>query len=378
MPSLAFWARQVIVPKPPPPKQTVSPGRTEAPSAPPKLGAPSPVAAVPNREQVVKDINLTLPQKEAPIAPALPLPNSATIPVRLRDVLEPQAASFDPLLGQATNILAIGTERQDVRDVEIPRGLQNIPRPAGLDTYVGGNGGTTPPSRTTGQDSIEPNRGSPVVGANQTEAAGSLGLVPGKSTGSGSAAAANARTAPSAGIAELSADKAGMPSTSSRPPEVLHIQHPSNGSFDVVIMQSAVRSDLPETDGMLSGSPVYSVYLRVGDHKEWLLEYCTAATKAVQPNPYQLNIGDAGPVTPPYPLATAIPNYVLSQRIPKHIVLHGFLTTAGRFREVKATDPSNPITAQILELLSEWQFRPALLNKSPIEIEILLVIPPRG
>jgi len=239
MPSLAFWARQVIdLPKPAPPKQTVFPGRTEAASAPPKLGAPSPVAAVPNREQVVKDINAALPQKEAPIAPALPLPDSATMPVRLRDVLEPQAASFDPLLGQAANILAIGTERQDVRDVEIPRGLQNIPRSAGLDADVVGNGRTTPPSRKTGQDSIEPNRGSPAIGANQTEAAGTHGLVPGKSTVSGSAAAANASTAPSAGIGELSADKTGMPSTSSRPvrpPEVLHIQHPSNGSFDVVM-----------------------------------------------------------------------------------------------------------------------------------------------
>src|SRR5262249_41702613 len=94
MPSLAFWARQAInLPKPPPPKETVFPGRTEALPAPPKLGAPSPVAAVPNREEVVKDMNVALPQKETQMASALPLPNSATMPVRRRDVPEPQAAS---------------------------------------------------------------------------------------------------------------------------------------------------------------------------------------------------------------------------------------------------------------------------------------------
>src|SRR5207248_11550049 len=58
------------------------------------------------------------------------------------------------------------------------------------------------------------------------------------------------------------------------PPEVTRIEHPSNGNFDVVIMQSGPRADLPDLGGMLTGNPVYTVYLRVGDQKEWLLEYC--------------------------------------------------------------------------------------------------------
>src|ERR1017187_7933662 len=47
-----------------------------------------------------------------------------------------------------------------------------------------------------------------------------------------------------------------------------------SGNFDVVILQSVARDDMPDVGGNLSGNPVYTVYLKVGDEREWLLEYC--------------------------------------------------------------------------------------------------------
>ena len=127
IPPLAFWARQSAdLPKPPPPRETVVPGRTEAPAAQPKLAAP-PVSAVPNREVRLADVNVSMPPPQSEAPKPLPLPNSATTPVRLRDASESQAASFDHTSGQAANVLALAQERHDVRDVQIPRGLQNIP-----------------------------------------------------------------------------------------------------------------------------------------------------------------------------------------------------------------------------------------------------------
>jgi len=46
----------------------------------------------------------------------------------------------------------------------------------------------------------------------------------------------------------------------------------------VVILQSVSRDDLPDVGGALSGNPVYTVYLKVGDEREWLLEYCIPGT----------------------------------------------------------------------------------------------------
>src|SRR5207244_2170300 len=80
-------------------------------------------------------------------------------------------------------------------------------------------------------------------------------------------------------------------------PDVTRIQHPTNGSFDVVIKQSATRDDLPDVGGLLTGTPVYTVYLHVGDHKEWLLEYCVPVTQVAQTNPYEINVEDATPLT---------------------------------------------------------------------------------
>lgn len=153
--------------------------------------------------------------------------------------------------------------------------------------------------------------------------------------------------------------------------------HPANGVFDVVIMQPAVRDDLPETAGMLSGSPVYTVYLRVGDQREWLLEYCIPAVAKPQ-NMYQIDVGDPGEISPPYPMTTVVPNAVLGQRNLKYVVLRGFITAAGRFRDVARPGPAHSLAAQLLPALSEWEFRPALRNRKAIEVEVLLLIPPRS
>jgi hypothetical protein len=440
LPPLAFWARQNLDHPKPPPRKFVTPGRAEAPSAPPKLAAP-PVIDVPNRELTASDINISLPASQAP-APRLPVPNSATMPVRLNDAHESQAATFDRLSGQAANVLALAKERQDVKDVEIPRGLQNIPKtqPGDRDTAgTAADGAATPATRTVtpGPNANKPGSGagspSPksntaantpgAPGQNQksaqanpahrsdqagqssqsTTAAAPAAPSPARQDPNAAASGRNAvattratetaasstppaRTAASSGSsanadaspASAPPEGANAPRRSPPRPDVTRIDHPSNGSFDVVVMQSAARDDLPDVGGILTGTPVYTVYLPVGDRREWLLEYCVPGGDVAQANPYQINIDDASPVTPPYPVSTSIPTSFLGQPIPKQIVLHGFLTAAGILRNVKAPDANNVLAGQILALLSEWQFRPALRNKKPIDIEILLVIPPRG
>jgi hypothetical protein len=166
----------------------------------------------------------------------------------------------------------------------------------------------------------------------------------------------------------------------SRPAEagVTRLNHPVNGNFDVVISQAAVREDLPDLAGMLSGAPVYSVYLQVGDLKEWLLEYCAPVRERVPANPYMVTLEDEGTITPPYPISTAVPSIVQGQQIPRHIVLRGQLTATGDMKISKSSDPTNAFVTHLLALVSEWRFRPALRNKRPIEVDFILVIPPHS
>jgi hypothetical protein len=159
---------------------------------------------------------------------------------------------------------------------------------------------------------------------------------------------------------------------------ITRINHPLSGSFDVVITQSAARDDLPDVGRILTGNPVYTVYLRVGDQKEWMLEYCVPVVESRQSTPYQINIDDAAPVTPPYPISTTIPDSISSKAITAHIVFHGLLTADGNLRNLEVPQKGSTLANQILLLLGEWQFRPAMRHKKPIDVEILLVIPSRS
>jgi len=53
---------------------------------------------------------------------------------------------------------------------------------------------------------------------------------------------------------------------------------PSNGSFDVVIVQHSAGATIPEAEPLLTGWPVQTVYLTLGEAKEWVMQYCVPAS----------------------------------------------------------------------------------------------------
>src|SRR5262249_47263017 len=120
------WERRAAeLPRPKTEKEVV-PGRTETQSPVPKPAAP-PSPAVPNREETISDRNVSLPPTTEQRTSQLAIQNSSTLPVRLPDEKESRAGSFDPSAGQPVNVLALAAERQDVRNVNIAKGAQNIP-----------------------------------------------------------------------------------------------------------------------------------------------------------------------------------------------------------------------------------------------------------
>ena len=374
VPPLAFWARQSPdAPKPPRSREAVVPGRTEAPSPAP-VPAAKPVLAVPNREVTIADTNVAMPQPQSPNPPRLAVANSATVPVRLREATESRAASFDTLAGQPVNVLALAAEPLSVREVRIPKGFQNAPPSAGNDGSGTGAGSAKdlPAGRTnTEQRDATAQNHSAAPGVSSPRESSTAGNPADRSR------AANQATGNTPPIAPATT-ASNSPARTEAAPGVIRIQHPANGNFDVVLMQSSVREDRPDTGFRLTGNPVYSVYLHVGDQREWVLEYCAPAAASASNNPYEITVDSGGAITPPYPVSTAIPGGFAALQNLKQTVLRGLLSASGTLRITGIPETGSPLVSQLVALVNQWLFRPAQRDKKPIDIEVLLVIPSRA
>lgn len=158
----------------------------------------------------------------------------------------------------------------------------------------------------------------------------------------------------------------------------IRIEHPSNAQFDVVVMQSSADEGFPESAGVLSGQPVYTVYLQVGAPRAWLLQYCIPkdtgpVTKVVGGAVY---IGKATPVKAPFPLVTVLPPATMMPRS-SYIMVHGFVDKAGKFKDMNVLRaPADQIRELLIPQLTEWVFRPATRDGIPVLVEVLLAIPP--
>lgn len=160
-------------------------------------------------------------------------------------------------------------------------------------------------------------------------------------------------------------------------------RRPSNGSFDAVVVQSTSSDPFPDSKELLTGRPIYTVYVTLGTAKDWALYFCVPGEKEApaQGNPTQANvvkIGTATPVQAPYPTTVARPD-VSVPSFYKQILVHGYVTAAGRVENLKVVRPIKAETDQaLLASLARWEFRPATRDGANIGVEFVLSIPVAG
>jgi hypothetical protein len=150
--------------------------------------------------------------------------------------------------------------------------------------------------------------------------------------------------------------------------------------FDTVVVQNTPTEQFPESRGLLSGRPIYSVYLSLGTAKDWVLYFCVpgergpsqdAGTRIVQ-------LTGAPPVQAPYPVLLERPNVTLPEFF-KYVLIHGFVNAEGRFENLRVVRASRPDADRALVAsLSKWEFRPATRDGVKIGVEFLLSIPVGG
>ncbi|HUQ95959.1 MAG TPA: hypothetical protein VM120_30050 [Bryobacteraceae bacterium] len=376
LPWLLAWTQTTPL-KRPEPKKFIAPGRREVPRAIPMLDAP-PALVPPNAQPIVSDLRISLP----PVArPALPTPVSGATPIR---VYEPKPERSDPARladhqGEPLNLLSLPIENMKWRDkIEIPASLQLAAAHSGLPDVPApgasaGSEGERDTNRTSGSgQAVDPKR-------------------PGAGDAASSAPSEAKSASNSASLASLNrAGRAASPVGSGNPAEPesnrsrslaglvpIRTVHPKNGNFDVVI-QSSGSGILPEGAGILSGGPVFTVYLPVGGKRQWILQYCVAESRGQSNSPERHVIRLGSPAVPkaPYPLVSHTLALSLPEHDGKYFLVHGFITVQGSFeilRVVRGGDEK--LNTALLATLARWEFRPASRDGVPIKVEILLAVP---
>jgi hypothetical protein len=234
-----------------------------------------------------------------------------------------------------------------------------------------GNGGTSSglhagSSTGTGPGGSDKTAG--LAGAGSAGGAASAG-----SGGRGSASASNGGTGTAAIGNGADGHKTGLGNGSdadlgSGIPGLTRINLPKDGKFGVVVLGSSTSSRYPQVAGALSGKVVYTVYLRVGLRKNWILQYCL-------PKTVEKGKGTAVAIDAPWPFLIMRPDR-WSASDPDYIMVHGMLTAAGRFDQLAMVFPEELDNKDLLlNSLKLWDFRPASRDGEPTAVEVLLIIP---
>jgi len=146
---------------------------------------------------------------------------------------------------------------------------------------------------------------------------------------------------------------------------------PQDGHFGVLI-ESSGSEGFAEAEGVLGGKLVYTVYVRAGARKEWILQYCL-------PRGVERSLpATVKPTAPeaPFPYVILRPDITFGPDI-DYLIVHGIVTALGRLDQLSyVTAPEEQAEKdQLLHSLRQWQFRPGKLDNQPIALEVLLIIP---
>jgi hypothetical protein len=353
LPAVTAWTPR----ERPAPRTFIQPGRasttpeTQTLDAPPSLDRPS-------VEPFVSDVKI--PRLPRLYAPALQLAPASTAPVRLLDAprlsSETENAGIGRAGGDPANLIAAGLANLPPNTyANVPPGVAGAPAgdgPAG----AGGEGGAAGGRRGGAGDSASASSG----GGNSPGS----GRGPANSPARGGVAGANASSGSRAASTEVALEV-----EPALPPGTRRITRPKDGRYTFMVMGSKPGEAFPETEGLLSGTLVYTVYLGVGTRPDWVLQYCLPkASESVES-------GARSRVDPPFAFSMARPE-VTFESGDDRVFVHGMIDFTGKFQQLALVgDAAVGNWKDLLAALSLWQFRPAMRDGRPIAVEVLLIIP---
>ena len=360
LPEMFFWNTQA--PRPRAVKPFIDPGHMKAPQTPRALDAPprletagaQPATRIPASSALTNASRVLAPPPAAPVRAVAAQSSAAS-----------SAAMEDPQAGDPVAILSLSNKPLPLREfLTVPPGNMVGRMPA---QGAGGSGvGQALSPAQNAEAGTGSGHGNGAGG--QGTGHGGAGAGSGKESGAGNGGGGGTAASGSGGTAGASG--ALDPAVAAT-----RMTHPVDGVFDVVV-QGGIEG-FPESAGALSGRPIYSVYLRVGGPKDWILQYCipAGATPAPRASGGVVRLDAAPPpVSAPYPHVTLRP--LVRRRPGTYMTVQGFINTEGRFEDLRVLGVNDPQqSAYVLSILERWEFRPAAQQGKPVRVEILLAIP---
>jgi hypothetical protein len=174
-------------------------------------------------------------------------------------------------------------------------------------------------------------------------------------------------------------EMAARPPEAFDPPVAALVVRPANGDFDVVVVQSSGTDMIADSARLLTGRPVYTVYVDVGSAKEWLFQYCVPGEwEGAQTSANVVRLPNPAPVQAPYPVLMYRPAFTLDAGA-RVALVHGFVEASGRISQpviLRGIAPARH--APVLDALSRWEFRPAKRDGVSIRVEFLMAMFPDG
>jgi hypothetical protein len=237
-----------------------------------------------------------------------------------------------------------------------------------------GGGGGTGTSRAQSAQTASNINPSPSTGTSPTNSTAppSPAKAPGPPT---TAPAPAAPTAPAPSDAPASRTPGTAPQPGAALPEVARVTMPRDGNYEVVVTQNA--GIIPHTTDYLRGRPVYSVYLKVGARKDWILQYSLPAeAEAAKKNSTIVRLGDSPTIGAPYAFTMLRPDLTFAAADVRYAMIHGVINKDGHFEQLnEVADHALKNLPELMQALAGWEFRPATKDGAPVAVEVLLCIP---
>lgn len=376
IPAILLWTQKA--PPPFPTRQFVAPPLKQMPKVHPTQLSAAPSLNTPNGEVAVADLRIA--NSLINDLPRLPRMPATTSPVRVPgpEITPkiPQITVPDPSQSNVTNVISLpDIPLRSSGTIVLPPANQ-IADSGAAEAGAGSGHGA---SSTSGQGPGSGNSGTQ-SGPQGTAGAGSqqngAGILASARAGAGGGAGNGAGIGVSAGMgngsgtngtAAGSANALGFDSS-----EVTRLTLPKEGKYGVLILGSEAAAPYPESVGVLSGKLIYTVYLKVGFRKSWILQYCLP--QDVPPKTRSTGTARA-PLDPPYPFFIMRPNTFDSQE-PEYVLVHGIVTVDGKFDKLSLIFPDTLEKKNLLfNSLKLWEFRPAKRDGENTTVEVLLIIP---
>lgn len=310
-----------------------------------------PTLDLPNQEMKVADLKLSASvfDTKAP----LPAP-SKTSPVSVQAAEQaqrvPETASKSSAHPTPASIISLSDIKLQEGTAVLPMVSEVAPTPFS---------GSLSPGQPKGQSqSGNGKTDSKQTGASAGQTAGDQAGKTGNTSGTAGQGAASGQAGTEEGGNSLNGQRT-----------VVHINQPKDGKFGVVVVGSSVAEDYPETVNLWKGRLAYTVFLRVGVSKNWILQFSLPRSQGTD------STNSASRPDAPWPYDITRPSIDANSNTDA-IMVHGFVNTLGRFEQLAVIFPTELAeTKFLLHALQQWQFRPAMQNGQATAVEVLLIIP---